>query len=420
MPITDRLLSNGFRFVAEPIATTNTVAIGFWFSGGSRDESESEAGVTHFIEHLLFKGTASRSAYDIARFFDRTGGYCNAFTDRDLVCLYCAVPSAFAEEATRVLIDMVDNPLLAEGDIERERTVIQSEILASLDDSEECAMDAALGAVFGDHPFARPIAGSLESVGALTADALRDFHSKRFRRAPILVTVAGKFSPETLSSILETSLPALELPAVASTIAPPSLSPGFFPMKSPFSQTQLLLAYPVPVLSTAEEWFSWACINAIIGDTVSSRLFQSLREARGLCYSVYCFLSHNRDHAFWAAYLAIPPELTETSVEALLAEIRSVAVGGVTAKELEDARSHLSGDMLITAEDTENRMKRLGRQVLYNGRALSVEESLGVLSGIGMERVVGDIAATFRGASAALVVYGPKRYLGGCRQRWKL
>jgi len=423
MPPTDRILPNGIHFLAEPIAATKAAAIGFWFSRGSRDEGPDSRGITHFIEHMLFKGTGVRSARDIARFFDRIGGYVNAFTERELMCVYCLVPAVHALPAAETILSMLTDSIFSTDDIEKERTVIVSELLSSMDDSEEMAMDAALAAMYPDHGLSQPIGGTVEEVERLDPERIREEYFAYFRNVPPVVTAAGNIDPEAFSAFLGRYDYPSNTPKSGLSFSPADDGPvfragEFFP-ESPFAQSQIFLSRPFQIERTPAGWLSWSVINAIIGDSVSSRLFQSLREERGLCYSVYSSFTVNRDSAVWIAYAATPGERTVETVETLRAEMNSIRDEGFTDAEIADARSHFEGELLLSAEDTENRMKRLGRQHFYDGKLYSIEESISLLESLENDDIQGMVLPCFRGPEESLVVYADKKRIKEYRKKWK-
>ena len=418
MPLTDRLLANGIRLITEPIAATKAVAIGFWFSCGSRDEGEGRFGITHFIEHMLFKGTNRYSAFDIARFFDSIGGYVNAFTEREYLCFYCVVPFNRMAESIDMISDMVFCSVIRDDDVEKERSVIVSEVLAALDDAEETGTDVAVATLYKGHGLARPIAGSVEDVESLSADVIRAQYRNLLDSVPLLVTVAGNVGPEAIARQLgDVTYKAGMLPSSPSV--PPVWHPGRFFVDSRFSQSQVFLSFPLRSVTSPEDWFSWAIINAIIGDSVSSRLFQNLREKRGLCYSLYSFYSCNRDSALWSAYLAVPPERTREAVEALLAELESLRSRGVLDSEILDAKGHISGELLLSAEDTENRMKRLARLFFYGGKIFTIEESIDCVMHLSREDIAARIGSAFGTRDESLIVYAGKKSLKECKKIWR-
>ncbi len=416
MPIADRVLENGIRLVTEPIVAAQSAAIGFWFYSGSRDERMDEEGATHFIEHLLFKGTPRRSASDIARFFDRVGGYVNAFTERECVCLMCVVPRERAEEAVSLMAEMVCSSALETRDMELERSVILSEILSAHDDPDEVGMETALSLMFPGHGLSRPIAGTREALNALDARILRGMYANTFARGPELVSAAGCLDESALSRVIGSFPPIGD--RVRDTVAP-SFRSGRFARRSPFSQAQLYLSFPLNEPRTPEAWCAWALINAISGDMVSSRLFQSLREEKGLCYSVFSFAQFGRDSAFWMASLSTPPERSLPAYRSLLDEIERLADSGVTEAEVGDAASHIVGEMRLSSEDTEYRMKRLARQVLHSGRAATIEETSEIILATGHDGLSAAIRSAFSPQSMNVVFFADKKSVKECEKLWK-
>lgn len=417
MPINERTLPNGIRLITEPIAATKTAAVGFWFDAGSRDEGSLERGAAHFVEHMLFRGTARRSSTDLSRLFDRVGGYANAFTERERVCLHCSVPGDRFPEALAALVEMTSESALAPDEIERERAVISSEALAALDDPEETAMDRALADAWGDHPLAFPIAGEPGDVARLGRDEIERFYSDRFAPGPVLVTAAGAVDEDLLATALSVfagpgrpSVPGEAGPPRegAATAVHPEWRPGRHWHRAGRSQTQIVLSYPIPRALSRADWYAWEALNALVGDTVSSRLFQSLRERLGLCYSVYSFHAFYRSGGAWHAHLATPPDRAEAAIEALLAEVALWRDRGFSDQEIEDAVGHLRGETIMDSEDTENRMKRLARQWTYNGEVYGVEESLARLEAVDSGEVGRVMRGLFRDEDLSLTVYGPK------------
>lgn len=416
MPLTERTLPNGITLLTEPIAATKAVAIGFWFRMGSRDEREGESGITHFIEHLLFKGTAKMSASEIARFFDRVGGYVNAFTERETMCLHCVVPADYTLQALSILSDMVWDSAPKDDDIEHERSVIESEILASLDDPEECGTDQAIALMFPGNPLARPIAGSVQDVRGISSAAIRSFFAEDLRSHAPIIAIAGSFVPDDVESFFAMRTSEMAIRPGNQESPFPEWNPGFFCPVSRFSQSQIFLSYPVTFSRDSKDWFSWDLINAITGSTVSSRLFQSLRERHGLCYSIFSMVNFGRDFALWSAYLATPRESTVRAMDLLVKEIDDVVKYGFTEAEIRDARTHIIGELLLSAEDTENRMKRLARQYLFGNTVYTIDECIEIVNEIGDASLISRTAAAFRNDTASLVIYSDKRKAKECRK----
>lgn len=419
MPVIDCTCANNIRLVMEPVAASNSAAIGFWFPVGSRDEPDGFQGATHFLEHLLFKGTRTRSSRDIALFFDRAGGYINAFTERELVCIMCVVPPERSEEAIVIILEMIQDSLLAEEDIQTERGVILSEIMAVNDDPEENGMETALALMYRNHPVSRPIAGTLNDIRDMSSDTLRSWYPRVFNSVPPLVTIAGNFNPRQMKEHVE-SVRYYEHPTFAGEAGEkPVVVPGTQLKISPFRQSQLFLSWPVETVKLPENWYIWAIINAITGDTVSSRLFQNLREKLGLCYSVYCFYVFNRDSALWCSCLTAPPDKTGRALHELVQELDHIVYNGFTGEEISDAKSHITGMLKLSADDTEYRMKRLARQILHNGEITDIDESIQIIKGISFQRIHEQLHESCGNDRKSLVVYGPKKSLKEVIKKWK-
>ena len=418
MPINNRVLENGIRLITEPIAATEAVAIGFWFPRGSRDERAGEEGITHFVEHMLFKGTADLSAYELARFFDRIGGYFNAFTEREMLCVHCLVPGQHALASVDVLSRMIYDSCMADEDIERERSVIVSEILSSLDDPEETGLDLALASTYPDHPYARPVGGSVLEVESLSRDSIRSYRDSLLRSVSPVVAVAGNFDPDAIAVRLS-GISACSATSLSSSDTFPQWRSGLSLPVSRFAQSQIFLSCPIVGLDSAASWHSFSLLNTIIGDSVSSRLYQSLREEKGLCYSVGSFFVRARDAAFWMACAAVPPEKTSAAAFALIEEIDRVRSSGFTPLEFEDAMEHLCGDLLLSSEDIENRMKRLARQWFYNGEIYTVSDSISLVRSLDPSIARSFIETSLRSSDQSLLVYAEKRQTKEIRKKWK-
>lgn len=423
MPINSRSLGNGVTLITEPVAATKAAAIGFWFSTGSRDESVTLLGSTHFIEHMLFKGSETMSTRDIARFFDRTGGYVNAFTERENVCLYAVVPSIDLDSVIPVMIDMLARPLFGNPEIEHERTVIQSEILSYLDDPEESCAEFFMEKTFGKSGLGYPIAGTVESVGSLLADDLRAFYHETFSQSLYCVTVSGSFDADSVARTIE-SYPAKSILARHSP-ASPSLNawnPGLRVQRTLFTQSQFMIGWKIPLIRTTHEWFAWSLINDILSDTVSSRLFQEIREERGLCYSLSGSVNAFRDSSFLGVSLSTPTEKTGEAFDSVYRTSEAFFVSGPTTDELQDAVSRAVGAITLASEDAEYRMKRLARQHLREGFVLSIERDIELVKGMNAQILSDCLNAVGFGSDLSIAALVPgksaKEFEKTCTQKY--
>lgn len=403
MAVETQILSNNVVLITEPVATVRTAAVGFWFPVGSRFEGEGQRGASHFVEHMIFKGTDTRSAFDIALAFDRIGGYLNAFTDREALCLHCVVPAMHLQQALEVMVDMVSHSRFDQKELERERAVIQSEIVSSQDDPEEAALDAASEAVWPAHPLSVPIAGTVEEVGSLTRETLVDWYRNHIVDGPLVICAAGNLDQQVLVQ-------------VATALAPrrcecgksfrPQWRPGIQFRDAPFRQMQFFLQLPALQPSAARDYYCWAVANALVGDTMSSRLFQKLREEGGYSYNVYSFMTYYSDAACWCAYASAARKDSQKVVATLYRELYRLKTGGFTDDELEAACQHVCGEEIIAAEDMEYRSKRLFRHHSFGFPQSSTEEIAELIHSLTSQEVAATLDRLLDFQEAALLVYG--------------
>ncbi|MGI5172534.1 insulinase family protein [Treponema sp. OMZ 840] len=435
--IVQKTCSNGVTLIAEPIEAVRTAAIGFWFSCGSRYEKAGHRGVSHFAEHMLFKGTKSRSAFDIAAAFDRMGGYANAFTEREQVCLYCVVPAVYARNALDILCDMTENSVFPDSELERERSVIESEIIASSDDPEEAALDAVAEILWPDNPLSLPIAGTVEDVQSLSADFLRSWYAEFFQQGELTVCISGNIDIFEMQNRLEKMKNRnLSLQAGRHTEKnchgkkSGAKKPGCtfecssFCVKTEntdkdkagrvhfitadFRQEQFFMLYPLSFPFSLKDYYCWAVLNALIGDTMSSRLFQALREKSGYCYTVYSFFSMYADCGYWCAYACAPKKNAADIISTVRAELALLVKNGFSADEVQAAKEHVCGEEIINAEDTEYRMKRLARCRFFGFPQTAFDDSLQAVRDLSAQALSESLHRLLNPQYEKLVVYGPK------------
>ena len=402
MAIQKRVLNNQLVLICEPIATVKTVAIGFWFNIGSRFEDKKNCGASHFVEHMLFKGTSDKNAYDIACTFDRIGGYINAFTERDVTCLHATVPAKHFEYVLNILCSMVNNSIFASEDLERERKVIESEIITSKDDPEEAAFDELYATLWPNQLLSQPIAGNVEQVRALKRETILNWYNNFFANGELVVSISGLFEIEKASEILQ-KLPIrkknnLKLETL-------KWQKGNFCIKAPFLQNQIFVAFPLPKLDI----FSYqkvAVLNAIIGDTMSSRLFQRLREKNGFCYTVYSFFTVFEDCAFWCAYTSVAKKNTKIAAKELIEELQNLKNNGVSEEEINAAKEHICGEEIISSEDVESRMKRLARLYFMNFDLCTFEEYCEQINSLQAKELNEELSKMLDFSNQTRIVYG--------------
>lgn len=406
MSVQTQILSNNVTLITEPVAGVKTAAVGFWFRTGSRFEPENMRGISHFVEHMLFKGTSTRSAFDIAASFDRIGGYINAYTDRENLCIHCVVPADYVTDAVKIITDMTSSSLFDSKEVERERSVIKNEIIASLEDSEEVALDAASAAVWPNHPVSVPIAGTVEDVEGLSREDLYSWYTDYIKNGATVVCVAGCFEKECLESVLET-LPNRSSADWSSIHGlAPQWTSGLRFQDAPFNQMQLFMQFPLEPHISEKDYYTWAIVNALVGDTMSSRLFQKLREEGGYSYNVYSFPTYYTDAACWCAYATVSKKDTAGVVKTMYRELEKLKQDSFSEEEQNAACEHICGEEIISSEDMEYRVKRLFRNYSFGFSQKSTEEILSLIRSISKKEIEKTIQTLLDFDNASLFVYG--------------
>ncbi|MCR5606892.1 MAG: insulinase family protein, partial [Treponema sp.] len=294
MSIDSIVLNNGIMLITEPIAMAKTVAIGFYFSVGSRYEQKDNRGITHFMEHMLFKGTKTRSYSDISKTFDRMGGYFNAFTEKETVCVHATIPllnstsNNSLKRALEVLCDMTQNSIFPKAEYEKEAEVVKSEILSAEDDFEECAFDSVEKLLWKNQILGENVSGSVADIDLITREQMYSWYDKYIAHGELLVCVAGNIDVELIKNMLEQLPEHKVFDAKLKHFSETAVwSKGFNFVKSDFRQEQIFILYPFKCPLSENDYYSLSVLNAIMGDTMSSRFFQSIREKLGLCYNIY-------------------------------------------------------------------------------------------------------------------------------------
>ena len=373
-------LPGGAALAAEEAEGARSFAVGFWFPVGSRHEAPRERGFVHFVEHMVFKGSDRRSAAELSRAIERVGGYLNAFTDRDSICVHCQVPAAQWRLALDILADMAFGSIFRLEDFEREREVIISEILSARDDPEECSHDEFLASIWPGNPLSLKIAGEPEDIKRITRDALYDFYRSEFVPSRLLVTAAGPVPAAHVAlelGRLFDALPAdrLSRKAQARLEATPEFSAGRSFRKVSMEQVHYYEAVQIEGPFSEDDYYALSALNGELGESSSSRLFLSLREEKGLCYSVYSGFAIARTECLWMASASASSEVLPELVSEMDSQLDKAAVSGLTGKECEDAIARLVGGFDVALDDPDFRMRRIARQILFSGQAETEEEA---------------------------------------------
>ena len=376
--------------ISEQVPGVRSVSLGFWIGAGSRDETDHRAGVSHFIEHLLFKGTAKHSAQEIAEVFDGLGGELNAATSRETTVLYARVPDDRLETALDVMVGMVYEPVFAELDSERE--VVLEEIAMVEDNPQDLVHDVVAEAVFGSHPLGRPVIGRAEVISSVSRRALQGFHAAAYTADNLVVAAAGNLEHGKLAELLEARVPAT--PAGVRRTRKPirrAGAPGLRFQRKDTEQYHVCLASP-GISRKDERRFAASLLDSILGGSASSRLFQEIREKRGMAYSVYSFASQYSDAGQIGLYVGTREDNLVECLEIAARELGDIASGNVGASELERAKDNLKGRMLLSMESTSNRMSRLGKALVTGTELLDLDELIERIDAVSAGDV-GDLAA---------------------------
>jgi len=399
-------LANGVTLVAERVPTARSVSIGVWVPIGSRDDEELCAGEAHFIEHLVFKGTTTRSALDIAREIDALGGDLNAFTSREMTCYYARVLDEFAPKAIELLADISCNPAFDEKEVETERNVVFEEIRASLDDTASLSHDFFNEAFWQGHPLGRPIAGTLATVASLDRDTLLERFERCYGAGSMVIAAAGNLDFESFKEAVEEFFADLRDAFVAERF-PPSRPASLLAVGKRNSEEAHIFLGVEGLKRDDPRRYALLYLNQILGGSTSSRLFQEIREKRGLAYSTYSFFDQYEDAGCFGVYAATSAQRASEVLSVMRDELSKIATGEIEEDEFEVARGHIAGMLVLGDEDTGSKMGRLGRSQIALGEPISLEELLDETAKVTLDDV-SDLAKTLlNGSPCTTVVVGP-------------
>ena len=405
------VLPGGLRVLSESVPGVRSVAFGVWVGVGSRDETTSLSGASHYLEHLLFKGTRRRDALTIAAELDAVGGELNAFTAKEYTCYYARVLDVDLPLAVDVICDMVTSSVLASHDVDSERGVILEEIAMHDDDPSDAVHDTFAGAVWPDTPLGRPVLGSIESIESMSRTAIAGYYRRRYRPDSLVITAAGNLDHGALVRLVKKAFAGIavddERPPAAPRIGgrPPAFTPSNIVVRRPTEQANLVLGMP-GMHRLDDRRFALGVLNAALGGGMSSRLFQEVREKRGLAYSVYSFTSHYADTGVFGVYAGCHPQRASDVLELCREQLSIAAAGGITAEELERGKGQMRGGLVLGLEDTGSRMSRLGKSELVYGEMMTVDEILAEVDAVTVDDVQALAFELLRGPTA-LAVIGP-------------
>jgi len=396
-------LPNGVRVVTERIDTVRSAAIGIWIGTGSRYEKAGEGGAAHFIEHMLFKGTEQRSAADIAMETDAIGGQINAFTTKECTCFYARVLDNHVEQVLDILCDMVYHSRFDQKDVETERGVILEEIGMYQDAPDDLCAERLFASVYKGSSLGRPILGKAATLNAFTGDFLRDYHKRNYRAENTVVSLSGSFPDSVVEEICSrfSALEAGKAPKYRAAVYQPAISLK----RKATEQNHLTLAFP-GLSYLAPERFALQLLSSILGGGMSSRLFQEVREKRGLCYSIYSYGAGHEDTGIFNIYTALNREMEGKALETICNVVLDFAEKGPEQEELDRAREQSKANVLMGLESTQSRMSHMGRSLLFAGEILSPEDIIEAYDSVTREDVTELARRIFLFENASLSAVG--------------
>jgi predicted Zn-dependent peptidase len=413
-------LPGGLRVVTEYIPSVHSASVGVWVGVGSRDEGSSVAGAAHFLEHLLFKSTPTRTAVEIAQAVDAVGGELNAFTAREHTCYYAHVLDSDLELAIDLVADVVLRGRCAADDVEIERDVVLEEIAMRDDDPEDTLGDVFLSAMFGGHPIGRPVIGSVDSISAMTRAQLHSFHLRRYTPERMVVAVAGNIEHDDVVRLVQEYFgPRL---VHGRDPVPPRKGTGKVPGRPTLElvsrdgeQTHLSMGVRTPGRHWDHRW-ALSVLNTALGGGLSSRLFQQIRETRGLAYSVYSTVDTFSDSGALSIYAGCLPERFDEVVGVTIDVLEAVARDGITESECRIAKGSMRGGLVLGLEDSGSRMNRIGRNELNFGEHRSIAATLAKIDAVTLDEVNG-VARRLLTRPFGAAILGPQRSKRSLPQR---
>jgi predicted Zn-dependent peptidase len=399
-------LPNGIRVVTERMEHVRSVAVGVWVETGSRHEAENRGGMSHLIEHLVFKGTATRSAEEIARTMDSVGGQMDAFTTKEHTCFYVQVLDEHLPLAVDLLTDILLHPLFNADELEREKSVVLQEIKMVEDTPDDIIHDLFAGQIWGGHPLGRPILGSREAVSAYDRTEALGYFTDEYVPPRVIIAVAGNVTHERVMELFSAGFRGFDRMPTERTAAPPALKPGVNIVNKTLEQVHLIMGFP-GLHHSAPERYALFLLNDIIGGSMSSRLFQEVREREGLVYAIHSGVQAYTDTGTLYVYAATDEKNFSKVLKSTLKVLRELKKTGVTEEELRRAKDHLKGSLMLSLESTSSRMNRLAKHEMHLGSFLTMDAMLAAIDTVRHEEVQTLLAELLDEDRLALTTLGP-------------
>jgi predicted Zn-dependent peptidase len=400
------LLDNGIRVLTETVPYHGSVCIGIWVLTGSRDEKESENGISHFIEHLLFKGTENRTAQDIARAIDSVGGSMNGFTGRECTCFYAKVLDCHLDLAVDLLSDIFLHSTFDAQEIERERSVVLQEVKMVEDTPDDYIHDLFGRAFWGDHPMGQPVIGRVEQIRSFSREQIMRYFEENYRSDRMVISVAGNVEHKPVVELLERTFGKVSPGSKIGERLTPRGSSKMSVLKRKTEQVHLCLGTK-GLAYVSSRRFASHILNTVLGGGMSSRLFQEIRERRGLAYSVYSYLPSYVDTGLLVVYAASDKNRIGQVVELILREFETLRRSPIGEDELATSKEQMKGNLLLSLESSDNRMTRLARNEIYFGRFMPVNEVIDQIDGVTLDQISDLANELLRPEHLCLTVLGP-------------
>lgn len=404
------VLSNGLTVLTEAMPHVRTLAVGVWLRRGSRHEQKNESGLAHFLEHMLFKGTERRTQAEIAQEMDEIGGQTDAFTSQEYAGFHAKVLDEHVVRAVDLLSDIVSHPLFDQEELERERKVILEEMKSVEDTPDDVVHDLFSEAFWPDHALGRPVLGRVETVSSFDRGELLRFFRKTYTPTNLIVAAAGNLEEERFLDLVRERFSSLSAPPDGIADVPPKVSASIQVAEKDLELAHLVLGSEAPPQASPRRYAGYV-LNAVLGGNMSSRLFQVIREEHALAYSVFSSLAAYRDTGQFAIYAGTEPQNVPLVLELVLGELRRIKSQRVEEAELNRAKSHLRGSILMGLESTSARMSQLARQEMYFGRYVPVNEVISGIDAVSAQEVLELASEMFGRGPLAMTVLGRLEHL---------
>jgi predicted Zn-dependent peptidase len=404
--VSKTVLDNGIRIVSEEIGHVRSISIGIWVESGSRHENRMNNGTAHFIEHMLFKGTQRRSAFEIASAIDSVGGIMNAATGKESTSFYIKIPDYHLETAIDLLADIFISSRFHEDDIDKERSVVLQEIRMAEDEPGDYIHDFFEGLFWKEHPLGMNILGSREKVALFHRHDLLGFFHDRYKGSNLVIAAAGNLQHAHIVELIEKSFRSLPNLGVVDPVAAPEARAGTAFLYKKLEQVHLIVGATAPTAIDHSRYAAFL-LNAVLGGSMSSRLFQEIREKRGLAYDVGSYLTSYRDAGIFGVYVATEAAQVNETLGVIKEELARCAAELIGEKELKSAKELLKGNYLLGRESTDNRMTGLARNEIYFGRQITPEEVVSRIDAVQKEEIRALAERIFRPGALTVAALGP-------------